>query len=211
MKSTTTINPKALDAISLFCGKAETRYALQGVLLEVLRDETRLVATDGHILGCYRDTNAGHGLEHGQAYTAILAAITGKQLIETYGKNCLSVSVEIEVDCHAAFVDFVGPNGQTTSGKKLDGRYPDWIRIMPSEVSGIYGHYTPESLLVFAKAAKALGDKGAFGQTCMLYPNGDQPAIVKTHVNGNFSGVIMPCVNPTTKPGAAKPDLWWAT
>ena len=72
----------------------------------------------------------------------------------------------------------------------IEGRFPDFGKVIPAKTSGKAGQFDPELLLRFKKAAKDLGRKGAFAVT----HNGTDAALV--HILGapGFVGAIMPWI-----------------
>ena len=49
-----TVRAEAIAVLKLFASDKDVRYYLNGINLEIGRKETRLVAADGTMLGCFR-------------------------------------------------------------------------------------------------------------------------------------------------------------
>lgn len=206
MTITTTITYKALTAISLFTSKDGGRFNLSGINLEVLPTETRLVATDGNNLAIYRYT----GQTNAETCSVLLPVLSVKQVNSILPPKYYRVSGndKIDVIIDGQTVHFCHGTHAAATTQALEGRFPDYMRILSTEVSGISACYMPESLVVFAKAAQALtGKKGKFYETCRLYQNGGQnPGLVEIIDDLNFTGVVMCKANISTD---QKPTLWW--
>lgn len=212
MQITTQINLKALEAISLFAAKEETRYALNGVLVEVMPHETRFVATDGHSLAIYRMPQ-DNGVD--RCYTSIIPANAVKQVKGLFGKttNPININIDISDSNHRPeLITFSCYDIDVLSTNPIDGRYPDYLMVMPKVISGELGIYPPEGLITFDKAAKILSKhyrSDTFYTTCRLHHNGPTgPGVITLMKDSNFTGLVMAIKADTDGSGL---DTWWLT
>ena len=181
-----TINRKALKAVSLFAAKKDIRYYLCGVYVESTPLETRLIATDGHTLGVHRseakDDNVGvfNGIIPLDAVTAILKWKSPVRSDDIPVTLTVSDNGEIRADyC-----------GQSIIFRCVDGRFPEYRRVVPESVSGELAFFNPDYLMRCKLAAEALGvieyKEGHF----LLAHNGSGAGLAS--IGSDMVAVIMP-------------------
>lgn len=165
--------PRAhLAAVSHFMASKDIRYYLVGVYVEVLALQTRLVATDGAAVGatCHVRTNEA-------PFDVIIPEATVDMALKMPAEF-----VQLERDdagrWYLAGIPFT----------PVDGRFPDYRRIIPENWSGEAAHFDPNLLMRFVKAAKALKHKGV----PIVRNNGTTPALVHFYGVDDFVGVISP-------------------
>lgn len=177
-----------LLAILQFAGHKDIRYYLNGICLEVGATESRLIATDGNVLGLLRlpdiadaaltetvqyiipyDTIAKLKLKKGTPESVTLA-ILGKD-------NGGVVSAEI--------VD--GSNVYRFN--MVEGKYPDYRRVIPKKVSGLASQIDPELLLCFKKASSIFGSK--HGHFAVAMDATGAALVSMPDVEERFTGVCM--------------------
>ena len=175
-----TIDRKALKAVSLFAAKKDIRYYLQGVLVESTPLETRLIATDGHTLGAHRSEAKGdnEGVFTGIIPLDIVAAIL--KFKSPVKNDDIPVTLTV-LDNGEIRADYCG---NSLLFKCLDGRFPDYRRVVPTEISGEKAFFNPDYLLRVRDASKFLGVSFAFGY------NGDSPSLAT--IGQSMVAVIMP-------------------
>lgn len=110
----------------------ETRYTLNGVLLETEGDSIFMVGTDGHRLACFRKTN---GFGEQEKIEIIIPKKTQAELLKMVeaglsdqkdGKKAVSISVEKN---HVAFkIDKV-----ILISRLIDGRFPNYRQVIPND------------------------------------------------------------------------------
>jgi len=176
------IHGKYLKALALLAPKKEpTRPYLLGVHVEVKGSQAILVATDGAILGALRVTLTEDFETH--AFTiplSLLAMITAKdEVIVTYTKEEQGPGTVTLIQ-----------GDRVLSGKAVEGRFPDYRRVIPTEVSGrqerlIFLH----DLDKVAKACTLVND--ATMKAVHVQHNGGDACPVDTR-NENFIVVISP-------------------
>ena len=187
-----------LKAMSEIAPAKEIRYYLCGVYFECNQASTRLVATDGHCLGVY-ESNQENILDSAINFILPLDVI---KLLKVVHKQCEEVTVTIERK-HETELDLITggtiqvAGGPAISWKAVDGRFPDYIRVLPTEtMSGETAQFDPAIVNKFLKAAKFLGLSTKNGVP--IGHNGHNSALIALG-DPNFIGVIMPMrVEPVT-------------
>ncbi|WP_297528135.1 DNA polymerase III subunit beta [Thiohalobacter sp.] len=101
----------------------DVRYYLNGLMIELQPDRVRAVATDGHRLAL-SETGAETGVTEPQQ------VIVPRKGIQELGRLLEASDVEAEVQLGANHIRIGLPDIQFTS-KLIDGRFPDYQRVMP--------------------------------------------------------------------------------
>jgi hypothetical protein len=128
-----------LAAVSHFMAVKDIRYYLNGLYVEMLAGETRLVATDGTVLGATR-----HAVDNAHLGQVIVPAATVALAVKMPGEF-LVLERGAGGNWYLAGIPFT----------PVDGLFPSYRRVIPSTWSGAAGHYNPELLMRFVKAARA--------------------------------------------------------
>lgn len=162
-----------LAAASHFMADRDIRYYLVGVFVEVLSAETRLVATDGSIVGAVR-----HKVQNETPFDVIVPASVVKMAIMLKSHDFLTLERDDAGTWRLAGIPFV----------PVDGRFPDYRRVIPSGWSGAAAHLDPTLLGQFVKAGKALKRK----DVPIVRQSGTAGALVHFYAFDDFVGVIMP-------------------
>ena len=189
----------ALKAVSEIAPAKDTRFYLVGVYFECNKASTRLVATDGHCLGVY-ESNQENQIGGG-AINFIMPLEIIKRL-KIVHKQWDQVTITIERK-HETELDLITggtiqvAGGPAISWKAVDGRFPDYIRVLPKEtMSCETAQFDPAIVQKFVKAAKCLGLSTKNGVP--IGHNGHNSALISLG-DPNFIGVIMPMrVEPVT-------------
>ena len=161
-----------LAAAAHFMADQDVRYYLKGVLVEALPTETRLVATDGAAVGALR-----HLVENADRFEVIIPAAT-VALVAKLPSEFLTLERDDAGQWRAGGAPFV----------PVEGKFPDYRRIIPTGGSGAAGDYDPALVARFAKAAKALKHKGV----PIIRQNGKDSALVHFYACDHFVGVVSP-------------------
>ena len=103
----------------------DVRYYLNGLLLELEENDLRLVATDGHRLAYARRTMSE---SYGEKKQVIIPRKAVQELMRLLDDSDEPVAIRIGSN-HLQFT--VGDLTMTT--KLIDGRYPDYDRVIPKE------------------------------------------------------------------------------
>ena len=182
-----TISTDIIAAVSLFRGIEDIRYYLNGLYLETGGNGARLVGCDGHQLAVAKLNG-----EYPEASIIL--------------PNSLVAAVKVKAKGHqVAILDFnqghqkYRKNGEflprditltfgeiTSTAKELDGKFPDYRRVVPSEVDGTTAQFDPRLIHRIEKACSTLGYKSFTG----IAYNGDRSAL--SVIDENFVVVTMP-------------------
>ena len=207
-----TVRAEAIAVLKLFAADKDVRFYLNGINLEIGRKETRLVATNGAMLGCFRveseQPDVGAPLTDIIIPNDLLKPIKPTGLVEiTIGElETKDNGKGKEVPVSNARPVTLTYAGLSISGKTLDGTFPDFRRAIPSKVSGQPAQFDLRFTGTLAKAWSIL--HGGKGPHCVgLGFNGNDGALI-TLADENFVGVIMPMLpyavtTPETPPSWA--------
>jgi DNA polymerase-3 subunit beta len=154
------IQRNTLKAASHFMAKQDIRYYLNGILIESSPVETRACATDGHAMLLRqedrKDDNAGHA-------SIILPAETIAAILKWKAphKSAADMPVVVTVPDDASAEHRAEWFGQVAIFRPVDGKFPDYQRVIPQSPSGEAAHFNPELLAKCQKAAIDLGTSKA--------------------------------------------------
>ena len=191
MTQTITITDPALYCAALLSvSKEETRYYLQGVFIQpATGGGILLTATDGYTLF--------HG--HDPAGTADRAAIVapdkGKLPAPWAKGGAITIDLAQGIMRHTT-------GGLTAGCREIDGAFPEYQRVIPSESSGGVAQFNPALVARFGDIAQILA-KGSFPG---IQHNGNGPALV-TFARRDCFGVVMPFRANAIPPDLSKPTL----
>lgn len=106
-----------------FCmAQQDARYFLNGLLMDVLADEVRMVATDGHRLALARYEGVGA--------TESRQAIVPRKAVTELIRLCADADSEVSVGIGGNHVR-AAVGGLQLLGKLIDGRFPDYEKVIP--------------------------------------------------------------------------------
>jgi hypothetical protein len=185
-------NLNFLKGIAEIAATKDIRYYLMGVYFECNQASTRLVATDGHCLGLFQT------IQENQVGTGAINFIMPLDIIKmlkTSNKQHDEVTITLERADQTQPDLITGGTVQVYGGaviswKAVDGRFPDYIRVLPKEpMTGESTQFDPSIVQKFVKAAKLICTRK--DPVPMICQNGNQSALVDIGDN-NFIGVIMP-------------------
>jgi DNA polymerase-3 subunit beta len=147
------ISRSKLKAASYFSGVKDIRYYLNGILIESTPMQTRVVATDGHALFCSKDDAKG---DNEGTFTGIVPNDIVKQILAWKApyKSAADLPVVITTAADEQRAEWCG---STAVFKLIDGKFPEYARVVPTDVSGEASHFNPDLLIRCKKAAEALG------------------------------------------------------
>ena len=186
-----TISTDIFAAAALFRGIDDVRYYLNGLYLETRTNGARLVGCDGHQLAVAKLDGEYPGASiilPNSLVAAVKAKAKGPQAItleftEGYQQYLKKGNVEgifVPRDITLTFAEI------TTTAKELDGKFPDYRRVVPSEVDGTTAQFDPRLINRIEKACSTLGYKSFTG----IAYNGDRSAL--SVIDENFVVVTMP-------------------
>ena len=142
-----TVNYRYFLAANVFASTEETRYYLNGVLIEPCdQGGVLLVATDGHRMCVIHD-------EHG---TCDEPAIVSRLLPKAKLRKSQDATLMIDKDS----AKMISSDGQDLAGfignHLVDGTFPDWRRVWPQETESADFSVNAAYVGDFAKIAKIL-------------------------------------------------------
>lgn len=160
------IPQKAFLAVSLAMSVKDIRSYICGVMLEHNGEETRLVATDGHRMHAVIVTH--ENALTSEPFQIILPAAMVKTICKAKMPRGGYDTITITVDAPKAGFDDTGkaivvqpakasallPDGTETVASLIDGKFPDYMRVIPDGFSNEVGQYNPE---LVADALKGAG------------------------------------------------------
>ena len=176
-----TLDRNALKAVSRFAAVKDIRYYLVGILIESNPLETRLCATDGHTLAVHRADAKGN---NEGSWTGILPldAVSTLLKMKTTNKSLKDEPISVTVsDTGEIRCDW---NKQSIITRAIDGKFPDYRRVIPSTLDGQPAWINPDYLARIVDAAKDIGIGLGFtfgfgGNSCSLaYIGTDMLAVV---------------------------------
>lgn len=166
-----TIKAGVLSALTNLSGKKDIRYYLNGVLVEVKDKTLRLVATDGHVMGIYQ--------QELEEPSEAMRLVIPNEVIAKLDKKTTNTLVCDQDQWRVDNINFA----------PIDGQYPDYMRVLPSKITGEVAQFNPDFIARFAKVAKALSSKFAVP---IIAHNGTSGALVDIGLPLNFVGIMMP-------------------
>lgn len=195
------MRPEILRAISRFVSKDDVRWYLNYILLESTERGTRLIGSDGRVMGMY---TLGDKIE-GICGLEDADYPDGRWLIDpsllkpiSYAKKALSLEFEAvdgSLVIKQGFDEVVIPQNE----EEPASAYPDMNLTM--DVENIKGEneaasYVPEQYYRFHLAAR---DLRVISYGVQLHPRGDRPAPVTISNHPNFMGLIAPYNDSTAR------------
>lgn len=176
--TTITISRNQLLASICTAAKKDLRDYLIGVQILATETDTRLVSTDGSILSVQR-LITGNVLDTGPV-ELIIPIETCEKIKSRKDER----PIELTIKDGQWYLDDVGTMHFFTP---IDGKFPDFKRVIPVKFSGEAGQFQIALLSRFEKAAKILG------ATCKsIRHNGRDAALVSIGRDHEYLGVIMP-------------------
>lgn len=177
-----TINIEVTRALLPLAAKKDIRFYLNGVYIEFQADKTIYVATNGHALGKYVEA-----VENEHTFNITIPVDVVKQL--KVGRGTAKWG-DLSFNPEANTARIVNPGASQDFGfTPLDGKYPDYTKVIPTSATGEVAQFDVDLLSLFAQVNKALGSK--YPGRIKLDHNGNAGALVHL-CRDEFLGVIMP-------------------
>ena len=141
-----------LKAASRFMANQDIRYYLNGLLIESNPVQSRIVATDGHTLFASRDDAKG---DNEGSFVGIMPADTVKTILSWKAPHTSANDAPVVL---TTCDDLAGEHraewcGNVCVFRLIDGKFPDYARVVPTDVNGAPAFYQPEYLVRCSKAA----------------------------------------------------------
>lgn len=208
-----TVPARYIAALKLFAAYSGHRNYPKGINLEIGRYESRLVATNGVILGCFRVI--GDQPDVTEPLRDIIIPNELVRPIRSYGHVEITIGpidTNQNDDGDAATVSRARPitlayGWRKMKGKTLDGGFPDYRRVIPSKVSGDPAQFNPYDVGTLSKAYIALHGARKQPLFCIGF-NGTKAALIDLD-DPNFVGVISP-IKPVSLTMPSTPPEWVA-
>ena len=209
-----TIQHSTIKALLTIAADKDVRYYLLGICVDVraatdarLADVT-LVATDGHIMLAHPVPLADVDgvIESGQyiiprdaleAVAPMKAGRTALPIKLTIRTPAPTMDAEGQTVVARPEVEITGATTLRTT--PIDGRYPDWRRVLPRTASGVPAPFDGRLIARIAKAYDYMNDKPKYFQLSIHHNGPDGPSLI-TGWKGDGLGVIMPMRDPDTFP-----------
>ena len=172
--------PAAMLRAALICASTEqARYYLNGVYVD---PKGYLVSTDGHRAFIGKIDLTGAPAFDGWTIPrdAIKRAMTGYKVdvIEISPTRCGDIACQ-----------------------PVDGSYPDWRRVVPSDLSGVTAQFQPVYIADMGKIGETLTGKRKNGLPAHIHHNGEGPAGVTFPGCDDAFAVLMPIRSAHTDDG----------
>lgn len=196
MEITLTVPAEFIAVLKLFAAEKDVREYLNGIGVEIGATESRLVASNGEMLGCFRvmseQPEVTAPLTNIVIPNDLLKQIKPKGTVEiTLGPleaKTAGNGEEVPVS-HSRPVS-IAHAGVTLSGMTIDSEAPNYRGVIPLRVSGQPGQFNPRLTGALAKAWAIL--HGGKSTPCVgIGFNGEDPALIDLN-NDNFIGIFMP-------------------
>lgn len=190
---TTYIDATELKAVRVFAAKESIHYYMNGVLVQATAKQTRIIGTDGKIFGMFdRDQqNEGAALDEFIIPIDVIDAL----------KPDAKLPVRVTIDNDQFRIQQYDDRAFTF--KPIDGRFPDYTRIIPTEVSGVAAQFQGKYLAAIDKAQKLFGKD----RTAYIWHNGNETALFGLMGADRFIGVLTPVAHdPKTRKPLPVPD-----
>jgi DNA polymerase-3 subunit beta len=181
-----TINTDIFAAASVFRGIDDIRYYLNGLYLETGANGARLVGCDGHQLAVAKlegSFQASSIIIPGSLVAAVNAKAKGPDKVTLEFKEGNQRNKKGVFEARDITLTF---GELTTTAKELDGKFPDYRRVVPNEVDGTVAQFDPKLISRIDRACNILGYKFFVG----IAPNGDKSGL--SVIDDGFLVVTMP-------------------
>lgn len=205
-----TVRAEIIAVLKLFASDKDVRYYLNGIALEIGAAESRLVATNGSMLGCIRIVS-----EQPEVTAPLTNIIIPNDLLKSIKPSgMVEITIgDLETKDNGKGEQVPVSNsrpitltyaGVSISGKTMDGIFPEFRRVIPSKVSGQPAQFDPRFTGTLAKAWSIIhGGRGP--HLVGIGFNGTDGALIDLAYE-DFTGVIMPLrSNAITAPVASPP------
>jgi DNA polymerase-3 subunit beta len=194
-----TIDHSIIKSLLICAARQDVRYYLNGVCVDARADGTVvLVATDGHRMLAYPilgGANSVEALAPGE-YVIPREALEAVKPAKV-GRTTLPIHIDIvtaadQPDPARAGVMIKGKTTITITGATstvtapIDGKFPDWRRVVPASTSGEIAQFNADYIAGFGDICKLLG--GKYGP--YINHNGGACAAI-TNLPGAL-GILMP-------------------
>lgn len=203
-----TLPSQYLAVLGLFAAKKDIRFYLQGICLEVGPEDIYMAATNGYILGCFHIKNRQPEIT--DRLDDIILPNDLLKRIRADGPVEVSIGAPLQENagdfCYARPIT-LSSTDTSVRGKTVDGRFPDWRRSIPAQVTHELAQFNIAHLGVLAKAWGILHGRGSHPYVGIGH-NGQESALISLG-HADFTGAIMPIRSERVEVPNGPPD--WLT
>lgn len=179
--TTITVNADMLRAALLCASSEETRYYLKGVFVD---PAGKLVSTDNHrmFVGTIDLAASEHNPAPGSFTGWIICRDVLKRALAGHKLPTITIAPDRTGDIAC---------------QPVDGTFPDWRRVVPSEITGTVAQFNPAYVADMGKIGLLLQDKpkrgySSAGLTARIHHNGEAPAGVTFPGVEDAFAILMP-------------------
>ena len=205
------VSAEIIAVLKLFTAQGDIRRSLNGIALEIGQKESRLIATNGAMLGCFRVVS-----EQPEVSEPLTNIIIPNELLKQIKPSDKVVEITIgdpesvgseDETLHASNSRPVtlSCGGVSVSGTTIDDVFPNYRKVIPSNVTGQPAQFDPNLIAILAKARSAIHGGKGFPFVALGY-NGQGAALINLE-HEDFVGVIMP-LNPDAINVPVAPPEW---
>jgi len=184
-----------IKALLLSAGKQDVRYYLNGLCVDTSQAaDGRLyaVTTDGHRMTVsnwaqyVRDADGNTTPPSALPFSEI---IIPRELLEAV-KPAKIGKTEFDVKIHVSANSVTVTGATTATGMPVDGKFPEYRRVLPQAISNETAQFNPDYLADLAKAQELLNGKKR-ERFLRLAHNGSGPALAELDSDKTFA-IVMP-------------------
>lgn len=158
----------AIAAHLLIAPKSDVRFYLNGVYFD---PAGRMVSTDGSVMLVTKHD----ALKMPDALPCIVPRDALVAAVKMAGKKAATLFVDIEPG-EPARVTLRAMTGASMTCTGIDGRYPDYLRVIPATVDGVAGTYDPTRYSRVGDALQILGGLKTTQEVRLYQNNVDKAA-----------------------------------
>jgi len=178
--------PKSVGLLSKLASKEQARYggALNSIHVAANGTEYKLVSTDGQVLGVLRGSVIPPGME-----ACVLIPVSAW---DHAFKFCPK---DGHIELHEQKLIAVGKAQTEVPFDPINGRFPEWLRVMPAEMPLVRIRVNPAILIRLLQVADAVSrTHEAQANTVELFVYNPQKPIGVVAIGQDviFDGIVMP-------------------
>ena len=118
---------RLVDKVGFSMAQQDVRYFLNGMLLEVTREHLRTVATDGHRLAMCTLASSVSDVER-------LQVIVPRKGVQEMARLLDEADAEVRLSVSESHMR-VSQGGYSLTSRLIDGKFPDYEKVIPADVS----------------------------------------------------------------------------
>jgi DNA polymerase-3 subunit beta len=184
-----------LKGLNVLSAKKDVRYYMMGVNVEITPNGAYFVATDGHKMGIWHESEitAPETIQH------VIPSTLIDQVSKVITKATNSIDIELQPLIEINYINNV------FKAPAIDGKYPDFRRVIPETINNEIAQFDPEFLSQFYKCAAILNSVKK--PDVAIGHNGTGSGSIVDIQNPKFLGVVMPYRSKADFSSYKKP-LW---